>query len=485
MQAAAEMELALATPSESRRLEDIRQTFLELARFHEHRRERFDQALALNNSGLADYYAGHVDSAIETYRGVLPIYTRLGEKSREAVARQNIAVTEFDLGRFSAAKRDFARALSFMSEPTSSLRGQILNNEALAEMASGDLDAALEHHGAALTILTSLQLDREEARALHGIGTVYYAAGDKTQALEYFSRALALRDAARDPRGRMASLRAKASVLSDSNRHAEALAAREEALALAVAPSTRVRIETQLAKDLESVGRVAEARSMADRAVQEVDSGNSARALALLTRAELKYDAGELSDAESDADDALELLKVTETPGDQFRGWLLVAQIAQARHDDGRARQFVDRALELAEDIRVQSANPELRAGVWQSLKPAFDLKIELSAQDGSAGPALQTLATAETSRARSLADYQRLHETATREGGTSSRRLDELYREIADRRFELETRRDRAGDQDSRARAIQADIAALLREIDSQHHVDRGAVSSGLPPIS
>lgn len=490
MKAAADMELALARDQIEQRLAVIRQTFLELAHFHAQRLERFDQALALNNAGLADYYAGHFNRAIETYQGVLPIYAQLGEKPREAVALQNIALTEFELGRFSLAKHDFARALRLTeTDPSPWLRGQVLNNQALAEFASGDLDAALEHHGAALTLLTSLQLDREEARALHGIGTVYYAAGDKTQALEYFTRALALRDATRDPRGRMASLRAKASVLSDLHRYPEALQARKDALALAIAPSTRVRIETQLVKDLESLGQVAEARSMADRAVEDLDGGTSAHALALLTRAELRYDAGELFEAERDANDALSLLQVTETPSDQFRAWLLVARIANARHDPSKARQSVERALALAEDLRLQSANPELRAGVWQSLKPAFDLRIELLVGKGDGVPgdvassvggslALQTLATAEMSRARSLADYQRLHEPATGGGAVGSHRLDTLYRELADRRFELETRRDRAGDQDARARAIQADIAALLREIDSQHRVGAGALS-------
>lgn len=494
MQAAADMELALALKSTSpreraneinQRLTAVRQTFVDLARTHERRHEPFDQALALNNAGLAEYYAGHFDQAIQTYQRVLPLYTHLNERSREAQVLQNIALVEFELGRFTLAKQDFSRALELVEpDPGSPLRGEMLNNQALGEWASGDLDAALKHHSEALSILTGLQLEREVARSLHGIGTVYYAAGDKVQALDYFTRALALRDPVRDPRGRMASLRAKASALSDLHRLPEALEARREALALAVAPSTRVRIQTQLAEDLQASGQLPEARSTADSALREVGSGRSAQALAFLTRAQLHYDDGELADAEHDADQALQLLKGSEAPTDQFRGWVLIAQIAQARHDMAQAQLFVDRALHLAEEVRLRSANPELRAGVWQSLQPVFDLKIELLTATPIPGAgtdfsthsalALQTLATAELSRARSLADYQRLHDSATSQGDPTARRLSELYREIADRRFELETRRDRLGDDDPRIRTIQADITALLREIDSEHKISR-----------
>src|SRR5262249_52394564 len=128
--------------------------------------------------------------------------------------------------------------------------------------------------------------EREQARSLHGIGLVYYASGDKQQALDYFSQALAMRDATRDPRGRMATLRAKASVLSDLHRFAEALQVRREALSLAVAPSTRARIQAQLAKDLQLSGHSLEARTVVNDAIREAGSGRSSHALALLTRAD-------------------------------------------------------------------------------------------------------------------------------------------------------------------------------------------------------
>lgn len=461
----------------------IRWTFLELARFHARRHQLFDEALALNNAGIAAYYAGQFGGAITTYRQALGIYTRLTETAREAQVLQNIALVEADLGRFPVSRRDFARALALIaSDPPSLLRLQMLNNEALADYRAGDLDTALQHYGTALELAMRLRSAREQARSLHGLGTVYYDVGDRTAAFGYFTRALGIRSAALDPRGRTATLRALASVLNDLHEPARALDLRREALALAVRPALREGIETQMAGDLEAMGQRPEARSVIDGAVQQDDGSNRvAAAVALLARGQLNYDERRYEEARADAARALKLLRGAETPANEVMGLVLAARIARERHELAQARSFIDRALDRAEEIRVQSANPELRAGLWSSFRAAFDLKIDLLQQDrlqnpaGSGdpddSPALDMLVAAERSRARSLIDYQSLHASATGSGDRAARDVQQLYDEIADRRLQLETRLDQFGDADSRVRAIRADIATLQREIDSLHH--------------
>jgi CHAT domain-containing protein/tetratricopeptide (TPR) repeat protein len=486
MQAAAEMEMALAARPSNRgtgdrvnMLESARKTFAEVALRHRQRHESFDEALALNNIGLAYYYEGDYQNAIGAYRHAELIYARLGEKPRDAQARQNMALVEFELGRFSAAKHDFVQVLSLISHTDNpKLYAEILNNKALAEYESGDLDAALQDYSAALTILTTIQATREQARSLQGIGAVYYTVGDREQAIDYFRRSLALRSEALDPRGRGASLRSLANVLSDLNRPLESLPLREQALALATAPSSRVRIETQIAGDLKTLGKYDDARVAVDRALTEAQDDRHAKALALIERAALEYEGRFYLQAQVDASSAINTLENSETPAEAFAALLLAARIAHVRQKDQSAGILINRALNLAEEIRTETANPELRAGLWQPIRPAFDFKIDLLAESrrgndvapGSADDpiALATLTVAEQSRARSLGDHQRVPRAAPYATDAGSERLIALYREIADRRVELEARLDRSAESDPRVGAIRSDISALRRDIDT-----------------
>jgi CHAT domain-containing protein/tetratricopeptide (TPR) repeat protein len=487
--AGADMELVLANRKAAggpevaaQQLDAVRQRFMDLAQFYGGRGELFDQALAFNSAGLSDYYAGTFDRGVRSYRTALSIYIRLRESRREAQVLQNIAVMEYELGRFPEAKRDYARALNVLGPlPNDELSGDILNNQALVEYASGDLDDALLHYAQALSEFERLQVPLQVARSLHGLGIVYYAAGDRLRALDYFSRALKMRSEAQDARGRTATLRAMASVLSDLGRMPEAIGLRQEALALAVAPTVRVRIEAQLALDLENTGQRSQAMTVAAHALTDTaGTPRSYQALAFATRAQLEYDERLIGAAQRDIDRALQLLEGTEAATDQFAALVLAARIARAQSDNEAARSLVDRALRLAEQMRLESANPELRAGIWQGLKPAFDLKMELlasSAGESAEPPAIDRsetaadmLSVAETYRARSLADYWRARGTGRGDNDTPVERLQALYREIADRRTQLETRVERSGEDDPRSRALRADIASLRREADSLH---------------
>jgi CHAT domain-containing protein len=479
--AGADMELGLADRARAGaspqatgdRLADVRGRFMTLAAFHRRRGELFDEALALNNAGLADYYAGQFERGMRAYHQALPIDTRLGENPREAQVLQNIALMEYELGRYHEARRDYARARQVLPpDPNSELPGDILNNQALAEYASGELDQALLHYGEALAMLEQVQVPLQVARSLHGLGIVYYAAGDREQSLQYFTRALAMRNADQDARGRTATLRAMASVLSDLGRPAEAIALRREALSLAVAPSMRVRIGAQLALDLEATGRHEEAIATIEQAMRESQSAPRAyQAIALAARAQLALGQGRLADAERDSAHALSILKGVEAATDEFNTLVIAARVARARGASGAAQSSVARALKLAEEMRLESANPELRAGIWHGVKPAFDLKLDLTEGDSA------TLAVAESYRARSLSDYWRSSEEGTK-------RLRTVYDDIADRRSQLELRLDRSGENDPRAKALEADIARLRREADSLHRSRVGgeAASSRTP---
>ena len=82
MRAAASMEVALSMPagphstrssSASALLARTREEFDDIATFHAQRGERFDQALAANNLGIAYYYEGRFDQALAAYGLARPL----------------------------------------------------------------------------------------------------------------------------------------------------------------------------------------------------------------------------------------------------------------------------------------------------------------------------------------------------------------------------------------------------------------------------
>jgi CHAT domain-containing protein len=485
--ATADMERALSTPPDTGNRESLlseaRATLEEVAALHERRNEPFDRALALNNIGLAFYYENRFGKAIRSYRRAQPIYAHLQERAREAQVLQNIALVQYELGRLSEALADYDRALASLTEKDDPKAfAVVLNNRALAKYGSRDLDGALRDYNAALDTFTRIASVRDQSRSLFGIGAVYYASGDLERARYYFGRALEMRPAQSDPRGRIVTLRASANVLSALGRNKEALQLRNEAIALAAPMKPiRARVRVQAARDLAALARTDEALQMVELALTEADSRDRmARSQALVERGRLRLRAGRLDEAWADAADALKLLETYKSPVDELDALMLSARIAQARADLPEASKMVDRALGLAEQVRLQSANPELRAGLWDSVRPAFDLKIDLLAladgfararQNGESvtlATARAMLDTAEQSRGRALSDYERLvGQNTTPARQEAELRRNELYREIAARRFRLDGYLDRGLGSNPHVALIQAEIAAFERKID------------------
>jgi CHAT domain-containing protein len=459
-------------------LEQARVVFTSLAQFHARRAESHDQALALNNIGYAYYFEGRYDEAIRAYQQSLPIYRHTRDRPRQAQVLQNIALVEYELGRLSAAIPHFEQALELINrDEDPQLRAVVLSNNALARWASGYEDVALRLYGDALTLAQTTQDTAEQAVALHGIASVYNNLGDQARASYFYKQALALRSAALDARGRTASLRAIANVSRQQGHAEEALKLDQEALSLASAPTIRQRIAVQIAKDLADLGRTAEAREQLESVLSQRAPGDDVEhARALQERARYRVAANDLAGAKADLKSAVATFRTYESTTDEFTAWIALAQLLRHQGESQDAFAAVDRALALAEEVRMQSANPELRSTLLQPLRPAFDLKISMLAQLYAAAqndPAAQAriasraLATAEQARARALADFQNIDVTAP---GLDSRLLERrrtIYRELAARRFRLETLLDRSGTDDSESHAIRADIAALRQDLD------------------
>jgi CHAT domain-containing protein/tetratricopeptide (TPR) repeat protein len=457
-----------------------RQQLRRLVQFHLQRGEQYDAGLQLTNIGVAYYDEGSYPECVEASSHASRLFGPIHEIQRRAQTWQNQALCLWGLGRLPEALRWLEHALTDVgSDPI--LAGPMMTNTALVRYAVGHYDESLRLYDRALAFTEKIQSPREEAYCLYGIGVNYYALGDRQRAREFLERSLAIRTVALDGRGRMASLRSLATIDAEEGKVEQALAADSEALSLAIAPSAIARIRIQQAAHIAAAGRPEEAKALLDEVVSSVaKSGAPIQAEALLQRATLLRSMGRPREALTDLAAARPGLHTFGSVLEEFEGDL---ELARALRDLGQFREAlaaVDRALGQADAVRLQTANPELRAQLQTPLRPAYDLKLELlrdryehalasgREQDASALATL-AFATADASRARSFAEVaaENYSPEVRRALAAELRRREDLYRELSARRFTLDARLERSGPDDPRARHLVTDIAELRRQVD------------------
>ena len=460
-----------------------RNQFKSLARFHLQRGERYDAALAFSNIALTYLYEGHYQQCAAVALTSSRLSGSVHETLRRAQAWQNRALCLWGLGRLPEALRGFERALRDIGpEPYPRIYLQTINNTALLNYALGHFDESLRLFDRALTFAERVQSRRDEAQSLYGIGVNYYAIGDRERAREFLERALPIRTVALDGRGRMTTLRALATIYAEQERVKDAVASDREALSLAVAPSAIDRIRIQLAAHTAAAGHPEEAKAQLDEVLTTGAENNSLiRAEARLQRAVLLRQMGRPREALADLAAARPRLHSLGSVTEEFAVDL---ELARSLRQLGRAQAAlaaVERALGHADAMRLQTANPEFRAQLQTPLRPAYDLKLELlrerydralaaNRKDEATRVAAAAFATADASRAHSLADVaaQQYSPAVRRALAPEFRRREELYRELAARRFALDSRLDRYGSSDPRARHLMDDVAELVREADT-----------------
>lgn len=486
--AAALMEVALTyrtSPSQGRtRTQDAlavaRDQLTSLVAFHAGRGELFEQALAQNNIGLAYYYEGRNGRATAAYQAALRVFQQSGEQRWVQITLQNIALTEWELGRIAASIAQYEQVLAMMGTAGDPMvRASVLNNCGAAYWVSGRFDSALKQFVEALGLERQSQDAREQARSLHGIGRVYEALGESSLALDFYRQGLALLTAESDPRGRASALRTTANLLREQGHAEEALGLDQEALSLASTATTRAQIQIQLARDLASLHRRSEALETLESVIREgASTGQATLARARVERAKQLLGAEQLASATADLRAALILLRGSEAPVEEFSAWTELAQIQATQRLFAAALSSLDHALRLAEEVRLQSINPELRAALLRPLRPAFDLRIAVLDQlraahehDPEPNSGLRyaelALQTSEQDRARALEDFRRLDASSPKLAAVLERRKG-LYKDLAAHHYLLEARRANTADTDTRAQAIRADIVELRAQIDS-----------------
>jgi CHAT domain-containing protein len=427
-----------------------------LAQLHATRHEWYDQALQINNIGLAYTYESRFDEAIPYFLNAQQAFQRLGDTTRSALALQNIGYCDWGMGRLSASIR--------------------LNNNGLAHYEAGQFDESLRLENMALDLALKLQSDQARARSNFGIAVTYYAIGDRDLAADFLHRSLDIATPELDARLRVDVLRALAQIELENGQFAEAIGHDREALSLASATWARAHILLHLAQEYLAQGDRTASRQILDELIAHPPNRSElVRALARVQRGQLFRAAGSLQLAQQDLLQALVTLHRYDVLADRFEARVELARVYADQGFNDQALVVLRRALKYSREIRALTANPEYRTSIVQSLRPALSLEVDLlrarftalSKQgriEAAKATARESLAAVDDNRAAGFEAWrsenleQASDEKLVRLLATSTA----LYRDMAERRFELTVREDRAGPVDSRARALREDIARL-----------------------
>ncbi len=493
MLAAAWMEIATSalSPSETAGaprdslaiLEKSRLLLGDLEVFFRRNADPYQAALQTNNIGLTYFYRADFEKAMPFFRRAERVFRELSEIQHAGLSMQNLALCDWGLGNLTKSVADLRKAvklISPLSEPY--IHAIALNNLGLASYAAGDFDGAQMELSRAYAAAEGSQVEALRARALFGLAVTAYAVGEKQSVEPLLKNVLEIWTPQVDARGRVAALRALAIVDRDDGQIAEALRHLREALALAASPSARGRILLEIAenhlltKDVASALRVLsplfEKQSTTDRLLT---------AMAGLTRATVWRELKKYDQARRDLDQSLPVFRELQDVNAEFRCLIELGRVQIANGQLPDAVSSLDQALNLSDEIRTQTTNPEYRASLATTLREAQELRLSLYWHEFSAADRRgdQRVAREAAMRALSLADtfrgsvLEELRAGTNRHGrlrtDADRQQTDNVLRQLAELRYQLTVRYDRAGSADPAAQRLRAKVAELRARMNAR----------------
>ncbi|MEO6775914.1 MAG: tetratricopeptide repeat protein [Kofleriaceae bacterium] len=236
------------------------------------------EARALNNMGIVFAALGEYEEALAHYKSALKIDQALGERSGLALKLGNIGQCYSDLGDLDRAENYLGRALK-VAEQTGDLSAaaDTAVSWGQAKMQRGDTRGALQLFERGRSLATESRERYQEIRALQYIALAHLAIGDPPEAALEMAHS-ATEWARKMPMlvGIIYGLTFQALALAKLGRHAEAVAASDEAMATASEGNTRIDGREHLhrwrAEVLAAAGRSADATAELALAAAEVDA---------------------------------------------------------------------------------------------------------------------------------------------------------------------------------------------------------------------
>ena len=234
------------------------------------------EARALNNMGIVFAALGEYEEALAHYKSALKIDQALGDRSAIALKLANIGQCYGDLGDVDRAESYLGKALK-IAEQTGDLQAaaDAAVSWGQAKMQRGDTVGAIPMFERGLALATENRDRYQEVRAMQYIALAHLTAGDPPElALEMAKSATDWARKVPMMVGIVYGLIFQGLALSRLGRHAEALAASDEAIALfdGTRPEGAENVYRWRAEILAAAGRTEDARLARARAAAEVDA---------------------------------------------------------------------------------------------------------------------------------------------------------------------------------------------------------------------
>lgn len=437
----------------------------------------------LNNLGFLSLSQGNHQKALDYYNQALNVAKASKNRSAQADALNNIGGLYRGLGDQSKAIDFYNQSLSIRRDLRQhSLVAHLLGNLGTDYSDLAEYQRAFETYDEALSIASLLKDSGAETHILINLGTLYSKLGDHKRALKYFDRAVEESRGSGNRTAEANALNNRGVVHSILGEHQKALEDHQASMSLAAAMGD----EALQVRGLANVGYAYFVLGEKDKALDHYtqflarvrksgDRPGEAAALYLIAATD---------EARGESDRALELyqetLPIAREVGDRAREAASLHKIARIQRDKGNlpeARAKVEAVLALAESQRTKVLRPDLRASYFASVKPYYDLYIDvlmrLHQMDPDKGLDVLALGASERSRARVLLETLSESRADIRQGADPDLldRERELRRQLeskTERRAQLLGRKNAGPQAASLATEIE-NLQGALEEVEAQ----------------
>jgi CHAT domain-containing protein/tetratricopeptide (TPR) repeat protein len=407
-----------------------------------------DEIAALNRTAVRPQVLGDYDACARIYQQALNLALARNDKFFEAGFSSNLGYAAARKGEAARAVAFFERALPLIERDRNpDLYATIIGNLGYSLVTLGEFDRALMLHTEALDVFSERGDESQIARELASLASIQFRSGNLERALATIESSLPLYERARDYVGQVSALRLAGNAAAGLERHDVALeylrrAEREDKNGITI-ERTRVLIAGQLRElgDLAGAERKL-APLMATR-------NEATRADVLAERARLRQRQNRPAEALADLRQADGIYERLKLDFDRIDTSSELARALLAAGDLAGAAAAADTAITFETRIRVNSANPELRARFLAASYAPYEARIEIAlsaAPERDPAAVWKAFRVAEGLRARSLAD--RLAHDARREILPRDERAERLRETMTALQMDLErqTRRGEAG---------------------------------------
>lgn len=371
------------------------------------------EAFALNGIGNVYWSTGDPPKALEFYNRALELRRVAKKPLGEAYTLVNIGSIYWTIGESEKAFEYHRKALSIARDiKDNAAQGFALYNMGLVYATRFESENALQYYGQALGLQRAIKDSRSESATLNNIGLVYAGLGEDEKALGYYSQALAIRRQGQYRPGIAITLRNIGDVYTRAGETEKALKYYTEAAPLSEAVGDR-RGQGYI---LESIGIAYWRSRQYEKALSyfaqafalfEQIRHKAGKATSLANLGSTYSSLGQNEKASDYLNSALLLFREIQDHVGEIRTQYEIARIERHQGKLTIAHDRVQKALDVAEALRVNLKTQELRASYFATVQDYYDLEIDILMQLHKQLPQNQfdalALQISEQSRARSL----------------------------------------------------------------------------------